>query len=132
VHTACREFPGQVAVGIDARAGKVAVAGWAETSEVSSIELARRCEDAGVAAIIHTDIARDGTLEGLNLPAAATLADAIGIPVVASGGLAGLDDVAALLEPRYRQLAGAVVGRALYDGRLDATAALGLLAGRSP
>jgi phosphoribosylformimino-5-aminoimidazole carboxamide ribotide isomerase len=128
VREACRKFPGRIAVGIDARDGKVAVAGWAETSALDVLELAQRFEDCGVAAIIHTDIARDGVLEGLNLEATAALADAISIPVIASGGLASLEDIRRLLEPRYGMLAGAIAGRALYDGRLDAREALGLIA----
>ena len=100
VREACRRFPGRVAVGIDARGGKVAVEGWAETSELAAVDLARRFEDAGVAAIIYTDIDRDGVLKGLNLPATLALADAVSIPVIASGGLAGLDDIRALLQPR--------------------------------
>ena len=120
-------FPGRVAVGIDARGGKVAVEGWAETSELTAVELARRFEDAGVAAIIYTDIDRDGVLKGLNLPATAALARRHSIPVIASGGLAGIDDIEALLRPEYAMLEGAIAGRALYDGRLDATAALALL-----
>jgi phosphoribosylformimino-5-aminoimidazole carboxamide ribotide isomerase len=129
VREACQRFPGRVAVGIDARGGKVAVEGWAETSELAAVDLARRFEDAGVAAIIYTDIDRDGVLKGLNLPATLALADAVSIPVVASGGLAGLDDIRALLQPQYAKLEGAITGRALYDGRLDARAALALLAG---
>lgn len=97
----------------------MAVEGWAETSDLTALELAQRFEDAGVAAIIYTDIARDGLLKGLNLDATITLADAISIPVIASGGLASLDDVKALLEPRAKKLEGAITGRALYDGRLD-------------
>jgi phosphoribosylformimino-5-aminoimidazole carboxamide ribotide isomerase len=128
VREAARDFPGCIAVGIDARDGKVAIEGWAETSEMTAIDLARRFEDAGVAAIIHTDIARDGVLEGLNLDASAAIAKAVTIPVIASGGLAGIDDVKRLLEPRYRMLEGAIVGRALYDGRLDAREALALIA----
>ena len=130
VGEACKRFPGRVAVGIDAKGGKVAVQGWAEVSELSAIDLARRFEDAGVAAIIHTDIERDGVLKGLNLPATAELARATPIPVIASGGLAGLADIEALLAPEYAMLEGAVAGRALYDGRLDAKAALALLSGR--
>jgi phosphoribosylformimino-5-aminoimidazole carboxamide ribotide isomerase len=129
VREACKLFPGRVAVGIDAKGGKVAVEGWAETSELSAIDLARRFEDAGVAAIIYTDIERDGVLKGLNLPATAELARATSIPVIASGGLASIDDVKALLTPEYRMLEGAITGRALYDGRLDPTEALALLAG---
>ena len=124
VREACRTFPGRVAVGIDAKGGKVAVEGWAEASELSAIELAQRFEDAGVAAIIYTDIDRDGILKGLNLPATADLARATAIPVIASGGLAGIEDVEALLRAEYRMLEGAITGRALYDGRLDAKAAL--------
>jgi len=130
VRNACKRFPGRVAVGIDSKAGKVAVAGWAEVSELSAAELARRFEDAGVAAIVHTDIDRDGVLKGLNLPATAELARATSIPVIASGGLADLGDIEALLAPEYAILEGAIAGRALYDGRLDAKAALALLSGR--
>lgn len=129
VKEAARRFPGRVAVGLDAKDGRVAVEGWAETSDLTALELARRFEDAGVAAIIYTDIARDGLLKGLNLDATIALADAITIPVIASGGLASLDDVKALLEPRARKLEGAITGRALYDGRLDPQAALALVAG---
>lgn len=128
VRQACKLFPGRVAVGIDAKRGKVAVEGWAETSELDAIELARRFEDAGVSAIIYTDIERDGVLKGLNLPATAELARATSIPVIASGGLASLDDVRALLRPEYRMLEGAITGRALYDGRLDPAEALALVA----
>jgi len=127
VREACKTFPGRVAVGIDAKGGKVAVEGWAETSELTAIDLARRFEDAGVAAIIYTDIERDGVLKGLNLPATAELARATSIPVIASGGLASIDDVKALLTPEYNRLEGAITGRALYDGRLDAREALALL-----
>ena len=128
VREACRWFPGRVAVGIDARGGRVAVQGWAETSELAAVDLARRFEDAGVAAIIYTDIDRDGVLKGLNLAATLALADSVSIPVIASGGLADLDDIRALLQPQYAKLEGAITGRALYDGRLDAKAALALLA----
>ncbi len=124
VREACRKFPGRVAVGIDAKGGKVAVEGWAETSELTAIDLARRFEDAGVAAIIYTDIDRDGVLKGLNLPSTAELARAVKIPVIASGGLASMDDIEALLRPEYAMLEGAITGRALYDGRLDPKAAL--------
>ncbi len=127
VRAACKKFPGRVAVGIDARAGRVAVEGWAETSQLSAIDLAKRFEDAGVSAIIYTDIDRDGVLKGLNLPATAELARSTKIPVIASGGLASLDDIKALLRPEYRMLEGAITGRALYDGRIDPKQALQLL-----
>jgi phosphoribosylformimino-5-aminoimidazole carboxamide ribotide isomerase len=127
VKQVARKFPGRVAVGLDARDGKVAVAGWAETSELTALDIARRFEDAGVAAIIYTDISRDGLLKGLNLDATIALADAISIPVIASGGLASIDDIKALLTPRANKLEGAIAGRALYDGRLDAAAALALI-----
>ncbi len=130
VHEAARDFPGCIAVGIDARDGKVAIEGWAEEGEMTALDLARRVEDAGVTAIIHTDIARDGVLEGLNLEATAELARAVAIPVIASGGLAGIADVQRLLEPRYAMLEGAIAGRALYDGSLDPRAALALLKDR--
>ena len=127
VKEAARAFPGRVAVGLDARDGKVAVEGWAETSELSALELASRFEDAGVAAVVYTDVSRDGMLKGLNLDATIALADAVSIPVIASGGLASLDDVRALVAPRAKKLAGAIAGRALYDGRLDAAVALSML-----
>ena len=127
VRQAARDYPGQIAVGLDARDGKVAVQGWAETSELTALEIARRFEDVGVAAIIYTDVARDGMLTGLNLDATIALAEAVSIPVIASGGLASLADVQALLAPRAQKLAGAIAGRALYDGRLDAAAALTLI-----
>ena len=129
VKEAARAFPRRVAVGLDARDGKVAVEGWAETSELSALDIARRFEDAGVAAIIYTDVARDGMLKGLNLDATVALAQAVSIPVIASGGFASLDDVRALLAARAEKLEGAIVGRALYDGRLDAAEALALLKG---
>jgi phosphoribosylformimino-5-aminoimidazole carboxamide ribotide isomerase len=128
VKDACRLFPGRIAVGIDAKRGKVAVEGWAETSELAAIDLAARFEDAGVAAIIYTDIERDGVLKGLNLPATAELARATAIPVIASGGLASIEDVRALIRPEYRMLEGAITGRALYDGRIDPAEALAVLA----
>src|SRR5262245_35517751 len=127
VRQVARDFPGRVAVGLDARDGRVAVEGWAETSEVRALDLAKKFEDVGVAAIIYTDVARDGMLTGLNFDATIALADAVSIPVVASGGLASLDDIRSLLAPQARKLAGAIAGRALYDGRLDAGAALALI-----
>jgi len=125
VKEAARAEPGRVAVGLDARDGKVAVEGWAKTSELSVLEIARRFEDAGVAALIYTDIARDGLLKGLNIEATVALADAVSIPVIASGGLASIADVQALLNAK--NIAGAIAGRALYDGRLDPAAALALI-----
>ncbi len=130
VKAACTRFPGRIAVGIDAKGGKVAVEGWAETSELTAIDLARRFEDAGVAAIIYTDIDRDGVLKGLNLPSTVELARSTSMPVIASGGLASIEDVKALLLPENAMLEGAITGRALYDGRIDPAAALALLAGR--
>ena len=127
VKAAAKRFPGRVAVGLDARDGMVAVQGWAESSQLSVLDIARRFEDAGVAAIVYTDIARDGMLKGLNIDATIGLADAVSIPVIASGGLASLDDIRALLHPRAKKLAGAIAGRALYDGRFDAAAALKLI-----
>lgn len=127
VREAAKKFPGRVAVGLDARDGRVAVEGWAETSELTVLDIARRFEDAGVAAIVYTDVSRDGMLKGLNLDATIALANAISIPVVASGGLASIDDIKALLEPRARKLEGAIAGRALYDGRLDVAEALRLV-----
>jgi len=130
VREAARDFPGCIAVGIDARDGKVAIEGWAETSEITALDLARRFADAGVAAIIHTDIARDGLLEGLNLDATVELADAVSVPVIASGGLASIDDIKRLVEPACAKLDGAIAGRALYDGRLDAAEALAIIAAK--
>ena len=127
VKQAAKEFPGRVAVALDAREGKVAVEGWAQSADLTALDVARRFEDAGIAAIVYTDISRDGLLKGLNLDATLALADAVAIPVIASGGLASLDDVRALLAPRGRKLAGAIAGRALYDGRIDAAAALALI-----
>ena len=127
VMKAARLYPSRVAVALDARDGRVAVAGWAETSELSVFDMARRFEDAGIAALIYTDVARDGMLAGLNLEAAIALAGAVSIPVIASGGLASIADVAALLEPRAIKLAGVIAGRALYDGRLDPAEALRLI-----
>lgn len=122
VKDAAKAHPERIAVGIDARGGMVAVEGWAETSTLSAIDLARRFEDAGVAAIIFTDIARDGMLGGVNVEATAALAAAVTIPIIASGGVGGLNDVQALAA--NGTIAGVVIGRALYDGRIDATAAL--------
>ena len=128
VRNACRLFPGGIAVAVDARNGMVAASGWVETTDVSAPELAKRFEDAGVAALIYTDIERDGMLQGLNLEATLRLAQATGIPVIASGGLASLDDIRRLVEPDCAILEGAVCGRALYDGRLDGRQALRLIA----
>jgi phosphoribosylformimino-5-aminoimidazole carboxamide ribotide isomerase len=127
VREAARRFPGQIAVGIDAREGRVAVEGWARMSEMSAEDLGRTFEDAGVAALVYTDIARDGVLTGLNIEATLGLAAAVGIPVIASGGLASLDDVRRMLQPDCAVLEGAISGRALYDGRLDAREALALI-----
>lgn len=131
VFEACKKFPGHIAVGIDARGGKVAVEGWAEASELGVIELARKFEDAGVAAIIYTDIDRDGVLTGINWDSTIELADSVSIPVIASGGLASLADVVRLTMPDAAKLEGAITGRALYDGRLDAAEALRVLAGET-
>ncbi|AVT79193.1 1-(5-phosphoribosyl)-5-[(5-phosphoribosylamino)methylideneamino]imidazole-4-carboxamide isomerase [Rhodopseudomonas palustris] len=127
VKEAAKAFPGRIAVGLDARDGKVAVEGWAESSQVTALDIAQRFEDAGVAAIIFTDIARDGLLKGINWDATIALAEAISIPVIASGGLASIEDVKTLLSPRANKLEGAIAGRALYDGRLDPTEALALI-----
>jgi phosphoribosylformimino-5-aminoimidazole carboxamide ribotide isomerase len=127
VKAAARAYPGRVAVGLDARDGKIAVEGWSKTSTLSALDVARRFEGAGVAAIVYTDVNRDGMLKGLNLDATIALAEQISLPVIASGGLASLADVRALLEPRAQKLEGAIAGRALYDGRLDPAAALSLL-----
>ncbi len=125
---ACRAFPGRVAVGIDARGGLVATEGWAETSSVTARDLALRFEDAGAAAIIYTDIERDGMLGGVNVAATVALARALTTPVIASGGVAALDDLAALKAVAAEGIEGVIVGRALYDGRIDPAAALALLA----
>jgi phosphoribosylformimino-5-aminoimidazole carboxamide ribotide isomerase len=127
VKAAARAYPGRVAVGLDARHGKIAVEGWSKTSTLSALDVARRFEDGGIAAIVYTDVNRDGMLEGLNLDATIALAEQIAVPVIASGGLASLADLRALLEPRAQKLEGAIAGRALYDGRLDPAAALALL-----
>jgi phosphoribosylformimino-5-aminoimidazole carboxamide ribotide isomerase len=123
----CERFGEQVIVGIDASDGRVAVDGWTRVLDLDAIALARDAAAAGAAAIIYTDIARDGLLKGLNLDATIALAERVSIPVIASGGLASIADVQALLEPRARKLAGAIAGRALYDGRLDAAEALRLI-----
>lgn len=129
VRKSCARHPGRIAVGIDARGGQVAVEGWAKASTVTALDLARRFEDAGVVAIIYTDIDRDGVLSGLNIEATAALARGISIPVIASGGLASIADIKALLTVADAGIAGAIAGRALYDGRLDPVAALALIAG---
>ena len=127
VKNAAREFPGQIVVGADAKGGKIATQGWAEISTLTPLELGKRFEDAGVAAILFTDIDGDGLLKGVNVGATAALARGLSIPVIASGGLASIEDVNAMLEPRAKKLAGAIAGRALYDGRLDPAAALALI-----
>ncbi|KAA0968454.1 1-(5-phosphoribosyl)-5-[(5-phosphoribosylamino)methylideneamino]imidazole-4-carboxamide isomerase [Aureimonas fodinaquatilis] len=130
VRQAAAQFPGRVAVGIDAKGGKVAVEGWAQASELGVTEMARAFEDAGVSAVIYTDIDRDGILAGINWDATIALADAISIPVIASGGLASMEDIVRLASPEASRLEGAISGRALYDGRIDVAAALELLSYR--
>ena len=127
VKEACQKFPGKIAVGIDARGGRVAVEGWAETSDLTVVDLARRFEGAGVSAIIYTDIDRDGVLKGINWESTIGLANAVSIPVIASGGLASMADIERMLEPDAAVLEGAISGRALYDGRIDPAEALALL-----
>ncbi len=127
VKEACKRFPGKIAVGIDARGGYVAVEGWAETSELTAADLASRFEDAGVAAIIFTDIDRDGVLTGINWESTLELADSTSIPVIASGGLSSLADIVRMTMPDAAKLEGAISGRALYDGRIDAQEALKIL-----
>jgi phosphoribosylformimino-5-aminoimidazole carboxamide ribotide isomerase len=129
VREACRMFPGRIAVGIDARGGRVAVEGWAETSDLAATDLARRFSDAGVSAIIFTDVDRDGILKGLNIESTLELAQAVPIPVIASGGLASMNDIHRMLHPDCSILEGAISGRALYDGRIDVPEALRLLRG---
>ena len=131
VKEAARRFPGRIAVGIDAKGGKVAVEGWAETSELTAEVLAKRFEDAGVAAIVYTDIDRDGVLTGINWDATIDLAEAVSIPVIASGGLASIADVVRLTMPDAAKLEGAISGRALYDGRIDPKEALAVLRGEA-
>lgn len=128
VREAAAAHPGRIAVGIDAKAGKVAVEGWAETSTLDAADLAKRFEDAGVAAIIFTDIARDGMLQGVNVEATAALADAVRIPVIASGGVSGIWDIQALMAVRHPNILGAIIGRALYEGAIDAGQALAVAA----
>jgi phosphoribosylformimino-5-aminoimidazole carboxamide ribotide isomerase len=127
VREACRRFPGQIVVGIDARDGMVATEGWAELSQTSALDLALRFENAGVAAIIYTDIARDGMLGGVNIDQTLALAGSLSTPVIASGGIGGMDDLAALKAAAGEGLEGVIVGRALYDGRVDLAGALALL-----
>ncbi len=129
VKKACRLFPGKIAVGIDAKGGYVAVEGWGETSQLDVISLANQFEGAGVSAIIFTDIDRDGILKGLNFPSTIALAEAVSIPVIASGGLASIEDVKRLLQADCQKLEGAITGRALYDGRLDPQEAMALIRG---
>ncbi len=129
VRTACKSYPGQIAVGIDAREGYVAVEGWSETSTVRALELALKFEDCGVAAIIYTDINRDGAMGGLNIDATADLAFALTTPVIASGGVSSIQDLVALKREEKSGINGVIVGRALYDGRLDPKQALAVLAG---
>jgi phosphoribosylformimino-5-aminoimidazole carboxamide ribotide isomerase len=126
---ACKEFPGKIAVGIDAKGGKVAVEGWAEASTLGVAELAKKFEGAGVSAIIYTDIDRDGILTGINWDATIDLAEAVSIPIIASGGLASIADIVRMTMPDAAKLEGAISGRALYDGRIDPAEALGVLEG---
>jgi phosphoribosylformimino-5-aminoimidazole carboxamide ribotide isomerase len=129
VKQAARKFPGKIAIGIDARYGKVAISGWAEETQLEAAEVAKLFEGAGVAAIIYTDVERDGMMQGLNLDSTIALSEAVSIPVIASGGFASIEDVKALREPRAKKLAGAIAGRALYDGGIDPKEALALLKG---
>lgn len=129
VRDACRAHPGRIAVGIDAREGRVAVEGWAEESEITALELARRFEDAGAAAIVFTDIGRDGAMAGPNVEATVTLANAVSTPIIASGGVSSMADLEALKASGDGILDGVICGRALYDGRVDVAAAVALLAG---
>mgnify|MGYP001600435692 CR=1 FL=1 len=125
---ACKKFPGKIVVGVDGKGGKVAVEGWAETSEISVIDLAKKFEDAGVAAILYTDVARDGMLQGVDLFGTKTLAEAVDIPVIASGGVAGIEDIKAIKAIENSGVCGVVVGRALYDGRINIEEALRIAA----
>lgn len=130
VREAAKRHPGKIVVGIDARDGKVAVEGWAETSDMLAVDLAKAFEDAGVAAIVYTDIDRDGVLTGINWGSTIDLAKAVSIPVIASGGLASLDDITRMTRPDAAILEGAISGRALYDGRIDPAEALAILKGK--
>jgi len=127
VKAACREFPGKIAVGIDAREGYVAVAGWAETSDIKALDLALKFEDCGVAAIIYTDINRDGAMGGVNVESTSDLAFHLTTPVIASGGVSSIDDLKALKVEEDTGIEGVICGRALYDGRIDPKEALALL-----
>lgn len=127
VRESCRAFPGRIAVGIDARGGMAAAQGWSETTEIRADALARRFEDCGVAALIFTDIDRDGALTGLNLPATVALAAAVQVPVIASGGVSSIDDLIGLAACRDSGICGVICGRALYDGRLDLAEGLRVL-----
>lgn len=129
VRQACRAFPGRVAVGIDARDGRVAVEGWSQVSDITALDLAKRLEDAGAAVLVHTDVARDGAMRGPNIEATLTLARAVTTPVIVSGGVSSMDDLAALKAAGEGVIEGAISGRALYDGRIDPGAAVALLAG---
>ncbi|MBC6416894.1 MAG: 1-(5-phosphoribosyl)-5-[(5-phosphoribosylamino)methylideneamino]imidazole-4-carboxamide isomerase [Rhodospirillales bacterium] len=128
VREACRLFPGRIVVGVDTKGGYVAVEGWAEISDLSSLELALRFRDAGVAALLYTDVGRDGALTGVDAAGSAALVRQSGLPVIASGGVAGIEDLEALRAEREPGIEGVVVGRALYDGRLDPAAALAFFA----
>ena len=129
VKEAASVFPGQIAVGADAREGMVAAEGWLETSQVKTVDLVRRFEDCGVAAVIFTDIARDGALTGVNAKATSELASAVSIPIVASGGVRGLEDISACAALAHTGLEGVITGRALYDGRVDLKQALAVARG---
>lgn len=131
VKDACRAFPGQVVLGIDAKSGFVATEGWADVSDLSVVDLARRFEDAGAAAIVYTDVDRDGILAGVNVDATVALAEAVSIPVIASGGVASIDDISALLDAACPGIEGVISGRALYDGRIDPAEALALIGSRT-
>lgn len=131
VRAACKAFPGQVAIGIDAKDGFVAVEGWAEATEIEAVDLAKQFEDAGAAALIHTDIGRDGAMQGPNLDATLALARAVSIPVILSGGVSSMDDLGEAFDRGGDILEGAISGRAVYDGRIDPAEATALLAGRA-